>query len=207
MINTNKIICAVLSLLLIFLLCSCAKPNYTVEDAKEKYQSGDYAAALEMFKSLSSDDGEAACYTGCMYFAGEGTGVDKEKAKEYFELSAKAENLNGIYNLGVYYEDAKDYKTAKEYYQKAAYRGDANAINALGAFYENGLGVSVDYTHAIEYYKVAAAKGNITSMMRLAELYENGTGVEKNINLAKEYYKMAADAGDSDAAQKVEELK
>ena len=204
--NTLKIICAALCFLMIFSLCACSQPNYTVEEAKEKYQNGDYAAALKMFTALAKDDGEAACYAGCMYFAGEGTGVDKEKAKEYFELSAEAENINGIYNLGVYYEDAQDYKTAIEYYQKGAYRGDGNSINALGTFYEKGLGVSVNYAHAIDYYKVAAAKGNITSMLHLAEIYEQGKGVQKDLNLAKDYYKMAADAGHRDAAKKLEEL-
>ena len=204
--NTLKIICAALCLLTVFSLCACSQQNYTVQEAKEKYQNGDYAAALKMFTALAEKDGEAACYAGCMYFAGEGTGVDKEKAKEYFELSAEAENLNGIYNLGVYYEDAQDYKTAIEYYQKGAYRGDGNSINALGTFYEKGLGVATDYAHAAEYYKVGAAKGNVMSMMHLAEFYEKGIGVEKDINLAKDYYKMAADAGNRDAAKKLEEL-
>lgn len=205
--KTLKLICAAAGLLLIISLSACSQPDYTVEQAKQAYQSGDYAQALKMFKALAEDDGEAACYAGCMYFAGEGTATDKEKAKEYFEASANAGNLNGIYNLGVYYEDAKDYQTAVEYYQKAAYRGDQNAINALGVFYERGLGVSVDYAHAAEYYKVGAAKGNVMSMMRLAGLYEKGTGVEKDLNAAKDYYKMAADAGNSDAAKKLEELK
>ena len=203
--KTLKLICAA-GLLLIISLSACSQPDYTVEQAKQTYQSGDYAQALKMFKTLAEDDGEAACYAGCMYFAGEGTAADKEKAKEYFELSAEAENINGIYNLGVYYEDAKDYKTAKEYYEKGAYRGDGNAINALGTFYEKGLGVATDYAHAADYYKVGAAKGNVMSMMHLAEFYEKGTGVQKDINLAKDYYKMAADAGNRGAVKKLKEL-
>lgn len=202
----KNICAAALCLLTVLGLCACAKPSYTTAQAKEKYQNGDFSEALKMFEALANDDGEAACYAGCMYYSGEGTSVNKQKAKEYFEISAKAENLNGIYNLGICYEDQKDYKTAKEYYEKAAYKGDANAIGALGAFYEKGLGVAVDYAHATEYYKVSAAKGNVASMMRLAEFYEKGIGVTKDINAAKDYYKAAADSGSDEAAKKLEQL-
>lgn len=113
---------------------------------------------------------------GAMYFFGQGTDQDYNKAKEHFELANKySDNRMSSWMLGKMYLHGygvnKDYQQAKEYFERS---------------------VAIDKNNG----------GN--SQFELAHLYEYGKGVEKDLSKAIEYYQEAAKQGDADAQYKAD---
>ena len=75
---------------------------------------------------------------GVLYFLGKGVEQNYNKAKEYFELSAKQNNSNALLYLGIIYAEGlgveQNYNKAKEYYELSANQN--NSIHPVQPFYQ-----------------------------------------------------------------------
>ena len=123
-----------------------------------------------------------------------------------FRRVAEMGDPQGVYKLGVCYEDGKggltkDEAKAVEWYQKAAEAGNARAMCNLGICYEYGQGgLTKDETKAVEWYQKAAEAGNARAMNRLGYAYEYGKGgLTKDETKAVEWFQKAAEAGEATA--------
>ncbi|KAK8836320.1 hypothetical protein M9Y10_039655 [Tritrichomonas musculus] len=129
---------------------------------------------------------------GVLYSYGYGVKQDYDKAKEYYELSAKQNNSDAFNNLGELYEKGygvkQDYNKAKEYYELSAKQNNSDAFNNLGELYFNGYGVKQDYNKAIKYYELSAKQNNSKAFNYLGHIYANGFGVKRDYSTAKKYF-------------------
>jgi TPR repeat protein len=135
------------------------------EDAQSAYQSGDYAAALQLLHRLAEHgDARAQDKLGIMYRDGQGTRLDYSEAVLWFRRAADKGVPDDQNNLGdMYYYGhgvTQDYAEAAELYRKAAEQGFARAQNNLGHMYDDGHGVAQDYTEAVRWYRKAAERGS-----------------------------------------------
>lgn len=113
-----------------------------------------------------------------------------EKAIEYFKKSASLGNSNGLYNLGLCYENGigtkKDFNRALAYFLEAAnnIQSDYPKIqNKIASCYAN----RGEFKQAIEWYTKGAENRDIDSLNALGYIYLNGCGVKKNIEKAIQY--------------------
>jgi len=134
-----------------------------LEDGAAAYTRGDYATALQLFRSLA-DQGDASAqnYLGFMYEKGRGVPQDYAAAVTWYRKAAEQGDATAQHNLGWMYANGQgvpqDYAVAVTWYRKAAEQGDANAQNNLGVMYVNGQGVPQDYVQAHKWFNLAAAR-------------------------------------------------
>lgn len=164
---------------------------------------GDFKKAKGYFQQ-AIDAGCLAGYIGLgmMYEYGNGVEKDGNKALEYYEKAADAEDWfvrnNARQCIGLlYYDGVKgfeaDYAKGLEWAQKAADEGFVNAYYSVGYIYQYPTDSSEpDYAKVVEWYEKAAECGR---PYNLGVCYEMGEGVQKNLKTAIELYKQSIDGG------------
>ena len=172
------------------------------------YENEYYAKALKYFKQTAevNDDYALMNRIGNMYWSGEGTSVDYDRAVYWYRKSAEGGFAWAKYNLGDCYRQgrgvAKDLSVAIRWYSAAADDGIDDALEALGhAYYsretKNG------YQNALYWYKRAAEKGNAGCMNRVGVMYNDGVGVAQDYDEAMRWYKRAAELGNAMAMRNI----
>ncbi len=96
----------------------------------------------------------------------------REKALEYYTLSAEKDFLPAVYRLGNLMEEGRDLSGAFRMYMSAADRGYAPAQNAVGYYLMNGIASRRDSSAALMYYKKAAEGGFAPGAYNYAEAME-----------------------------------
>ena len=97
----------------------------------------DYDKAFAWYQKAAELSGNAAaeCSLGMCYQYGYGTKMDYEKARRFYELSAKQGLGLAYYRMGLLYEQglgvAKDIRIAKQYFGEALHRGCREAALKL----------------------------------------------------------------------------
>ena len=192
----------------------CAGP---VDDARELYIAGDYAAALEVLvPAAEAGDANAQNILGDAYDRGNGVEVDHAAALGWWERSAAQGFDKAQYNLGLVYESGTtgveaDYRRAAEYFEQAMENGNPAAPTNLGLLYEQGhVGVAPgfgpnapdpepDYERAAELYEVGIERGDLDSMNNLANLLVGAQGVDEDLGRAFDLFAAAAAQGHAGA--------
>ena len=171
-----------------------------VSEMNQAYQDGEYGKALICALMLASEGNPDGQYmAGLMYFKGEGTQQDYEKAVRFYRQSAEQGNRSALNNLGYMYSHGLGVEESAEmalyYYKAAAEKGNVLAMFNAGLMYEKGRGTPQSFEDAARYYRMAADQGNADAQESLGTLYFNGLGVEKSHETALQYYLLAADQG------------
>ncbi|MEA1880509.1 MAG: tetratricopeptide repeat protein, partial [Campylobacterota bacterium] len=115
---------------------------------------------------------------------------DKEKAIKILEKSGK-ENGTILYNLGVLYDEKKEYDKAEKYYLKSIESGNTNALYNLGILYKE----KKEYDKAEKYYLKAIESGEAKALNNLGNLYKE----KKEYDKAEKYYLKAIESGNTNA--------
>lgn len=82
--------------------------------------------------------------------------ADLKKAIDYFERAIKKKYVYAYNNLGLIYEEKKDYKEAFNYFIQAANYEESWACNKVANYYLQGIYVKKDLKKALEYYTIGA---------------------------------------------------
>lgn len=136
----------------------------TYEDAMEAYLKGDFAQAVNLWRSLA-ENGDLASQDslGSMYFQGLGVPKDYREAYKWYRLGAEQGWAKAQFNLGSMYFDGlgvpQDYREAFKWYHLSAGQGFSLAQITLGLMYNIGQGVPQDYIRAYVWYYLAANQG------------------------------------------------
>jgi len=152
----------------------------------------DYSQAFYWYKSAAEQGNvRAEMMLAFMYYNAQGTG---KKVEASIFWNKKAANDGSWYawgQLGVIYQDLKNYSEALFSFKKAAEsKTDKEtrvfALNRVGYFYEFGLGVEKDIAEAKKWYKLSADEGNDYAAKRLEALGGYTTpNPSPNKNIAK----------------------
>lgn len=95
------------------------------------------------------------------------------KSEEVFDfgnLVKKTSSSQSLYDLGLIYENERDYQNAINMYQLAADRGSVDAMCSLAQIYHFGHGVQKDHEKARELYQKAVSGGNSFAIVGLVAL-------------------------------------
>lgn len=178
------------SLALIFLsisLFASSEVELTQEEIKMQEQIKVYEeAALK-------DDSDAFFELGKIYFEGLYINKDYEKALKYFNASYYLGNINGAYNLALFYMSKKtvyyDEKKALSIFLELARKGHAPSQNRVGMFLTAGVVLDVDYKKAVKWYEASSKQGYVNAQCNLAFMYASGQGVWQNMGRAHAFAK------------------
>jgi len=148
-----------------FFVSTNAAVSGPFEDGYAANRSGDYAAALKIWRPLAEEGNVFAQNAlGMMYNNGKGVPQDRTEAMRWYRLAAYQGDANSQFNLGdMYYKGqdvAQNYTEAMKWYRLAAYQGDANAQFAIGGMYLNAEGARRDYVRAYMWFNLSAANHN-----------------------------------------------
>ncbi len=160
----------------------------------------DYARALQLYKdAAAAGNASGSNMVGVMYEDGLGVKASWWEARDRFKKAvAVRADPDFILNLGVTYEDEKDYKKAMEWYQKAAVAGNAGAMLRIGYLYYTGYGKAwgnPKYDVARDWFEKSASAGDPYAMRMLGDMYFDGDGGEQDYTLARSWYEKAAAGG------------
>lgn len=128
----------VLVIFLVLASLSCSESNKgDMDKALAAYERGDFPVALNEFRILARNAGnaEAQLKLGEMYFLGEGVAKDYAKARYWYVIAAKNGMVEAEYKLGVIYEKGygarQDATKAANWFRLAAQQGHALAQRSL----------------------------------------------------------------------------
>jgi len=158
----------IFSLLCAGLLWAGYAPAARADDfssARAKYDAGDYAEALRLWRPLAEQGNPGAqFYLGVSYENGRGVPQDYKAAADWYRKAAEQGLAQAQSNLGVMNAIGRgvpqDFKAAVDWFRKAAYQGYASAQIGLGLAYNNGQGISRDYVQAHMWFSLAAVSGS-----------------------------------------------
>ncbi len=164
------------------------------------YESGDYAAVLELATQLAEQgDGVAHWYLGHLYLVGQGVTQDAARALAHFEQAEASGYATALNDIGIMYRNGwgvqQDYAKAIAAFSRGAELGDAGAQNNLAIMYNTGTGVARDDRKAVELYWQAAEQGYAPAQGNLGLSYLAGEGVGRDPARAFEWLSKAAEGG------------
>lgn len=145
-------------------------------------------------------EGEALLRLGQMYYKGEGTKADSEKAEQCYRKAWDAGNTLAGTMLGLIYiydhEDPESIKKGIAYLEQASREGDNNAFRELALCILYGRGVERNEELGLKVLENLAEEENEPlSITALGNWYMNQKDPEK----ALPYFRQAADLGEPNA--------
>ena len=152
-------------------------------------------------------DMEAQFNLGLMYYDGEVTEVNYEKALYWWEKAAEQGDVRAQFNVGSMYYDGEgtevNYKKALYWYEKAAEQGDVDAQfeTADMYYYSYGEGMSWDKEKALHWFEKAAEQGHMKAQFKTGRMYYKGEGTKRNKEKALYWFEQAAAQGDERAQE------
>jgi len=155
------------------------KQNEDIKSITENAEKGDAVAQYQL---------------GCTFLENESPELDK--AKYWFELSAKQGCPEGLNGLGYCHLVLKQHEDALTLFKEAADMGPAKSKHNLAYLYERGLGVEQDDAKSFSLYLCAAEDGYVPSMVNVGYCYAQGRGTPRNE--AKSFYWMTKAAKNQD---------
>lgn len=166
------------------------------EEIAQRY----YKDALSGFLKLESkDQADDNLYykLGYMFKKGLGTGIDMDKAIDYFKRSAEMNNKNGLYEYGkallLGEHISQDKKKAVKLLEKAIKLENINAKRFLALEYISGehLDQDIDKGHAM--LTECADSGDAFACYKLGKIYFKGDIVLQDLDKAEKYLLSAED--------------
>ena len=154
-------------LLLALALCFLAAPAAAgLEEGKQAYREGNYAQALLEFLPLAeAGDVTVQNQVAAMYYTGQGTDQDFDKAAEWFRKAAQGGSPDAQYCLGklYYYGQGvpQQFPEAAKWLSEAGLAGKGGAQYLLAVLYLYGKGVSQNPVKAYFWALLAAQSDDI----------------------------------------------
>lgn len=124
---------------------------------------------------------------------------------------ADKENINAMYQLGVFYRQGrgveKSIPQAQKWFTKAANLGHANSQYQLGNMYSfSEIKSATPDADALKWWRKAAAQGHADALFSVGVCYLNGDGVKASKTEAIKWLKKAAAKGHEDAKEELKGL-
>ena len=114
----------------------------------------DHRKALELWHRAAELGYESAYGNiGSAYYLGKGVGVDKKKAKHYYEVAAIGGDVQARYNLGIDERVAGNYDRALKHYLISVRGGDSRSLKQIKEFYTFGYATKEVYMKALQSYQ------------------------------------------------------
>jgi TPR repeat protein len=156
--------------LLLSAACTFAAAQSDLDRAQQALAAGKAEAAVKLLTPLAErGDAAALLQRGLLHYNGQGVPENEKRAIELLSRSAKAGNVEAMYQLGNVYTfghsiaqlvDDPDTEAARWYHQ-AAVAGNADAQYSLALLFMAGKGVVKDPTEADFWMRKAAQAGHV----------------------------------------------
>lgn len=105
--------------------------------------------------------------------------LDAENTKKWLENAAERGEVSSMYDLGLLYEEEKNYEEAEKWYKKALGKNYMIPLSRLGNIYEK----KGNYKEAEKWYKKGVQNDNRGAIKSLALLYEREGNSEESEKL------------------------
>jgi TPR repeat protein len=203
----------ILALAIVALLLGHAAPvaASTFEDGLAAYHRGDYAEALQLWRSLA-EQGNSAAQTalGRIYDEGVGVPQDYVEAARFYRMAAERGHSFGQNNLGVMYMKGEgvpqDYIQAMKWTRKAVAQGNELARWNLDLLLADNAGLQQASPEVMKSYRNAAEKGDADAQYAIGIIYMEGWGVSQDYIQAHMWLNLAAKSGFYVYAKKRDEV-
>ena len=137
--------------LLFWLICATGA-QASVADGVEKWQAGQYGAAVALWQPYAArGDADALFNLGQAYKLGRGVAKDTQIAQGYYRRAAEKGHAPAATNFGILLAQGGNKAEAARWWRLAALRGEVRAQYMLGVMFFNGDSVSrnVPLAHAL----------------------------------------------------------
>ena len=108
--------------------------------------------------------------------------TEKHKNLDY-DIDIDFANVTALYNLGLYYQERKQFQKMIKCYKCAIQKHDSDAMFNLGKYYE----LNNDYLNMLKYYRMAIDNDDVDAMYALGKFYQD----IDDCTMMEKYYEMA----------------
>lgn len=161
-------------------------------------------------KGARENDADAQALLAMLYYYGEGTDQDRQKALQLTRMAMKGDSMLARSLMAwMYYAGdvvQEDSRKAFIMAQDAAEAGESSAMGLLALQYYTGDGVEEDDHMALNWAERGAEQGNEFAQYVLGCLYVDGKVVSKSLPKAWAYLSMAAEKHVADTEGVLEKL-
>lgn len=150
------------------------------QEANRLFSAGQYGQALDFYLRLAENGSRSQRFLGWMYYAGEGTERNIDRALDWFKRAADAGDIEAKFGIARVHLLKKEYEIARKWLISASEYGYTPALYRLGWIYYHGRGVPADVHKAVGFWREASRKGHLKSRKDYAlALMKGGLGVGK----------------------------
>lgn len=132
--------------------------------------------------------------------------TNEDRNKDWYQLAAKAGNLEAIYYLAESKYDRSDFAGAAILYEQAALRNHVDSALKIADMYSRGIGVSKNEEKSASYYLRIAELGSAEAQYEIAHDYTSGYGVSIDYSLSHYWFEQAHNQGYSAATTELGKL-
>jgi len=153
------------------------------------------AEAISLFtRAYEAGNNMGSRNLGYCYALGMGVEYSKEKAAEWYRISAEDGNARAQCNLGVLYAYGHgvelDYAKAAEWYRRSAENGYSRGRTNYACLLRDGKGVERDPEKAVYWFEQSDSP---RAKRLLAQMYLGGNGIQKDVDKARELLESASE--------------
>lgn len=173
---------------------------YLAKEQNDTEQESQHQRTInEAVTALEKIEVEFACLESRSLKEANPDKAEKELLKLANEGKGRAQ-----FELGLLYDDRKQFALAAKWYKKAGENGLGGGMANLAAIYYFGKGVAKNYKLAFVYFKKAEEMtGNKWAIHMLGRMYEEGYYVKKDYIKAVEMYQKAARQNEPNALARI----
>ncbi len=167
----------------------------------------DDAVALNWYeKAWNKSDhtlSQAAFELADLYYKGEGTEQNGDKAAEFLAAAAELKNPQAQYLLGeyAYTDDPARYEDAFAWFSNAAAQGHVQAQYMTGFMLLQGQGTAKSVPLAIRFFEQAAQQNDPSAQYVLGQIYMKGLGVRRSPRQGRAWLEKAVENGSEPAKE------
>ncbi len=140
---------------------------------QECFNEGDYDDAFEyLTKAAKLGDADAHYRLGCMYWKGNGVGMDEEKMVYHWEQAAIGSHPHARHNLGCYEEEVDNIERAVKHYIIAAKVGHEKSMELLWGYYSAGNITKEGLDSTLRAHQAALVATKSSQRKKAEELFQ-----------------------------------
>ena len=160
-----------------------------------------FAWLKKAWESSQQELFQAAFELADLYYKGEGTEKDTNRAMVLFSKAAENKNPAAQYQLGefAYMDNPPRLEDAFAWFSNAAAQGNAKAQYMTGFMLLQGQGTAASVPLAIRFFEQAGQQNNSDAQYVLGQIYTKGWGVKKDPSQGRIWLEKAAENGNEAA--------
>lgn len=139
------------------------------------YDNGRYKESFNIYlETAEQGNVKSQRFIGWLYFRGEGTQIDKERAIYWFNKAAQSGDEEAMFGVARVYMSDSNYSEALSWYKESASKQYLPSMYWVAKFLYQGISIQKDEEDALKLFHQAANLGHLKSLREYSVILIKG---------------------------------